>query len=85
VTAPDQCCSNVKKALAMAPSTRDPKRTFDLWPLVFHYHRTENSSDSGFISIELNREVGEICNVTDSKYSLKVQIRMGRLGREPQK
>jgi len=26
VTAPDQCCKNVKKALAMAPSTRDPKR-----------------------------------------------------------
>jgi len=24
VTAPDQCCNNVKKALAMAPSTRDP-------------------------------------------------------------
>jgi len=23
VTAPDQCCRNVKKALAMAPSTRD--------------------------------------------------------------
>jgi CheY-like chemotaxis protein len=28
VTAPDQCSSNVKIALAMAPSTRDPKRTF---------------------------------------------------------
>src|SRR6185437_16692109 len=27
VTAPDQCCTYVKKALAMAPSTRDPKRT----------------------------------------------------------
>jgi hypothetical protein len=25
LTAPDQCCSNVKKALAMAPSTRDAK------------------------------------------------------------
>jgi hypothetical protein len=27
VTAPDQCCRNVKKALATAPSTRDPKQT----------------------------------------------------------
>jgi hypothetical protein len=29
VTAPDQCCKNVKKALAMAPSTRDPKQTWE--------------------------------------------------------
>jgi len=28
MTAPDQCCSNVKKALAnQAPSTHDPERT----------------------------------------------------------
>jgi hypothetical protein len=30
VTAPDQCCTTVKKALAMAPSTRDPTATLAL-------------------------------------------------------
>ena len=28
MTAPDQCCSYVRKVLAKAPSTRDPKRAW---------------------------------------------------------